>query len=95
MKREKWDKFVEKLVAFGTDKWMHVVIIMLIAWVTSLVLLPFGLHRAVRGLFGVLAGIILGIAKEVYDEKTTGIFDNRDLAADAIGLALFYSMYTL
>lgn len=95
MKREKWDKIVEWLVAFGVDKWMHIVIIMVLAWVASLVLLPFGLHRAVRGLFGIMAGIVFSILKEVYDEKTTGIFDNRDLAADAIGLALFYAMYTL
>lgn len=95
IKREKWDKIVERLVAFGVDKWMHIVIIMLVAWVASVMFLPFGLHRAVRGLFGILVGMILSVAKEVYDEKTTGVFDNRDLAADAIGLALFYAIYTI
>lgn len=90
MKREKWDKIVEKLVAFGVDRWMHIVFIMAIAWLVSAVFLPFGLSKAVRTLLGVLAGIAVSIGKEIYDKKTTGVVERKDLIADGIGLVLYF-----
>lgn len=95
MKRETWDKLTERLVAFGVDKWMHIVIVMTLAWLVSLILMPFTAHRVMRATCGALAAVIISIMKEVYDERTTGCFDNRDLAADAIGISLFYLIYTL
>lgn len=90
MKRGKWDEFVVWLVAFGVDKWMHIVLIMVVAWLVSLVFLPFGLSKAARALLGVLAGIAVGIGKELYDKKTTGVVEKNDLIADGIGLVLYF-----
>lgn len=95
MNRQKWDKFVEWLVAFGVDKWMHIVLIMLIAWVASVMFLPFGFSRVVRGILAVLVGAVFAIGKEFYDKKTTGVVEVNDLAADGIGLLLFFLIHTV
>lgn len=90
MKRERWDELVERLVAFGVDKWMHIVLIMVIAWVASVLFLPFGFSRVVRTILAVLVGAVFAIGKEAYDKKTTGVVERKDLAADGIGLLLYF-----
>lgn len=66
-----------------------------LAWLVSAVFLPFGVSRAVRGLLGVFAGIAAGIGKELYDKKTTGVVEKKDLIADGIGLVLFYLIHMI
>ena len=95
MNREKWDKLVERLVAFGVDKWMHIVLLMVIAWVASVLFLPFGFSRIVRGILAVLVGALVAIGKEVYDKKTTGVVEKKDLVADGIGLLLFFVIHVV
>ena len=90
MKREKWDEFVERLAAFGVDRWMHIVLIMVVAWVASVLFLPFGFSRFVRGILAVLGGAVFAIGKEAYDKKTTGVVERKDLIADGIGLVLYF-----
>lgn len=95
MERAKWDRYVERLVAFGVDRWIHIVLIMLCAWIVSVSLIPYGLGRVARGLAGVLAGVVISIGKELYDKKTTGFFDVEDLKADCIGLLLFLAIHVI
>lgn len=95
MNREKWDRFVERLISFGVDKWMHIVLIMVIAWLASVVFLPFGFSRVVRGILAVLVGALVAIGKEVYDKKTTGVVEKKDLVADGIGLLLFFVIHVV
>lgn len=95
MNREKWDKLVERLIAFGVDKWMHIVLLMVIAWVASVLFLPFGFSRVVRGILAVLVGAAVAIGKEVYDKKTTGVVEKKDLVADGIGLLLFFVIHVV
>ncbi len=95
MNREKWDRLVERLVAFGVDKWMHIVLLMVIAWVASVLFLPFGFSRVVRSILGVLVGAAVAIGKEFYDKKTTGVVEKKDLVADGIGLLLFFVIHVV
>lgn len=95
MNREKWDKLVERLIAFGVDKWMHIVLLMVIAWVASVLFLPFGFSRVVRGILAVLVGAAVAIGKEVYDKKTTGVVEKKDFVADGIGLLLFFVIHVV
>lgn len=95
MNREKWDRLVERLVAFGVDKWMHIVLLMVIAWVASVLFLPFGFSRVVRGILAVLVGAAVAIGKEVYDKKTTGVVEKKDFVADGIGLLLFFVIHVV
>ena len=95
MNREKWDKLVERLVAFGVDKWMHIVLLMVVAWLASVVFLPFEFSRVVRGILAVLVGALVAIGKEIYDKKTTGVVEKKDLVADGIGLLLFFVIHVV
>lgn len=95
MKREKWDKFVERLVAIGVDKWMHIVLIMVLAWLASVVFLPFGLERTMRRLIGMAVGVCYSLSKEIYDKETTGVAEKKDLVADGIGLVLFFLIHAI
>lgn len=95
MNRENWDRFVERLIAFGVDKWMHIVLLMVIAWVASVLFLPFGFSRVVRGILAVLVGAVFAIGKEVYDKKTTGVVEKKDFVADGIGLLLFFVIHVV
>ena len=95
MNREKFDKFAEWLEAFGTDKWIHVVAVMVVAWAVATVVSVFGLPRAFNGLMGVAAAIVAGMTKEAYDKRTTGLWDNKDLVADGVGMVLFYIIYVV
>ena len=95
MNREKFDKFSEWLEAFGTDKWIHVVAVMVVAWAVATVVSIFGLPRVLNGLMGVAATIVAGVWKEAYDERTTGLWDNKDLVADGVGMVLFYLIYVV
>lgn len=95
MNRKKWDEFVERLVAFGVDRWMHIVLIMVIAWVASVLFMPFGFSRVVRSILAVLVGAVFAIGKEFYDKKTTGVVERKDLIADGIGLVLYFLISVL
>ena len=95
MNREKFDRFAEWLEAFGTDKWIHVVAVMVVAWAVAMVISIFGLPRAFNGLMGVAATIVAGVWKEAYDKRTTGLWDNKDLVADGVGMVLFYLIYVV
>ena len=90
MNREKFDRFAEWLEAFGTDKWIHVIAVMVVAWVVATVVSVFGLPRAFNGLIGIAAAIVAGVWKEAYDKRTTGY-----LVADGVGLVLFYLIYVV
>ena len=95
MNREKFDKFAEWLESFGTDKWIHVIAVMMVAWVVATVVSIFGLPRAFNGLMGVAAAIVAGVWKEAYDKRTTGLWDNKDIVADGVGMVLFYLIYVV
>lgn len=95
MNREKFDKFAEWLESFGIDRWIHVVAVMVVAGVVATVVSIFGLPRALNGLMGVAATIVASVWKEAYDKRTTGLWDNKDLVADGVGMVLFYLIYVV
>ena len=48
-----------------------------------------------RGILAVLVGAAVAIGKEVYDKKTTGVVEKKDLVADGIGLLLFFVIHVV
>ena len=86
---------------WDSDKWAHVVLFMLAAWIIATVArivlqaigCPLYKERAVTGLAGLVVGIFLAIWKESFDKKTSNLFDKVDLAASFTGLAIFYVVY--
>lgn len=96
----KVDKLLTLLTSFGCDRWVHLTVCLVVSWLVAtlanvawLVITSHYTERAVVGLIGVLGGILAAFGKEVYDKKTTGLFDVRDLVADFVGMAIFYVVY--
>lgn len=91
------DRFGNWLCSFGCDRWVHLVMCLAVSWLGATVAgVAMGSQyeeRPVVGLAGIAVGVMVGICKEVFDKLTTGKFDDGDLSADFIGVALFYIVY--
>ena len=91
------DRFGNWLCSFGCDRWVHLVMCLAVSWLGATVAgVAMGSQyeeRPVVGLAGIAVGVMVGICKEVFDKLTTGKFDDGDLSADFIGVALFYVVY--
>ena len=83
------------------DKWVHIVAAIIVAWVCSTitksvcVLCGVVPNRVVMGLVGVACGAVAVILKDLYDKKTTNLFDEEDVAAGFVGLALYFIVYSV
>ena len=95
----KIDRLGKLLVSFGCDRWVHLVVCLVVSWTAATlfnaiaVMVSQPTERVLAGLVGVAVGVVVAIAKEVYDKKTTNLFDEGDLAAGFVGIALFYLIY--
>lgn len=70
----------------GEDKVLHFETCCLITMVVALLNMNvLGLGIAASAVLAYMIAIISGILKEVYDNNTYGLFDNKDLVADALG----------
>ena len=90
------DQLGKMLTGFGCDRWVHLVMCLVVSWLGATavdVVVSQHAERAVVGLAGGAGGVLVAIGKEVYDKMTTGLFDEGDLAADFVGVALFYVVY--
>lgn len=69
------------------DKVCHFLACVLIAIIFSAIILhtTVGVTVLIASICGLIAAIICGILKEVYDVINGGIFDTKDLLADLIG----------
>lgn len=69
------------------DKVCHFFVCVLIAIIFGAIILhtTAGVTVLVSSTCGLIAGIICGILKEVYDVINRGMFDTKDLLADLIG----------
>ena len=70
----------------GEDKVLHFETCCLITMVVALLNMNvLGLGIAASAVSACMIAIIAGILKEVYDYNTYGLFDNKDIVADALG----------
>lgn len=70
----------------GEDKVLHFETCCLITMVVALLnmnVLGFGIAASAES--ACMIAIIAGILKEIYDYNTYGLFDNKDIIADALG----------
>ena len=87
------DKITDWLVKWGIDVYIHIICVMCVALVVTDACLICGAGSIQSGCIGAFVGLIAGFLKEVYDKKTTGIFDAKDLVADLIGAVLFLLIF--
>ena len=70
----------------GEDKVLHFETCCLITMVVALFNMNLlGLGIAASAVSAGMISIIAGILKEVYDNNTYGLFDNKDIIADVLG----------
>jgi len=87
----KWlDKFSEWLVGFGIEPYIHILMTIVIAMCIARVCYFTGADRTLAGYIGALLAFLVGFVKESWDNKTEGVFEAKDIAANAIGALLFF-----
>lgn len=70
----------------GDDKALHFETCCLITIVVALLNMNvLGIGIAASAVSACMIAIIAGMLKEVYDYNTYGLFDNKDIVADALG----------
>lgn len=80
----RFQKFIKRIG--GEDKVLHFETCCLITMVVALLNMNLlGLDAAASAALACMIAIIAGILKEAYDYNTYGLFDNKDIIADALG----------
>ena len=99
--KDKLDELLLVLTSWGCDRWVHLVASLVIALLTAILIIITSaatqcfVEHSVVGIISVLVTAAIGLLKELYDKKTIGLFDVDDLAADFIGAALFFAIFSL
>lgn len=80
----RFQRFIKRIG--GEDKVLHFETCCLITMVVALLgMNVLGLGIAASAVSACLLAVIAGILKEAYDYNTYGLFDNKDIIADALG----------
>lgn len=80
----RFQKFIKRIG--GEDKVLHFETCCLITMVVALLNMNLlGLGIAASAVSACMIAVIAGILKEAYDYNTYGLFDNKDIIADALG----------
>lgn len=87
------DLIANKLSALKVDFYMHIIAVLIISTVIARVTILTGANHYLGTSLGVFIGLLAGIGKEIYDNKTTGVFSTKDIIADVIGILLFIFVF--
>lgn len=77
-----WIKFI---FAAGKDKWMHFCVCLVITLIVFAVCYALNLGK-MSLIPAVVIPAIIGVGKEIYDKKKTGLFEQGDILADMFGI---------
>lgn len=95
--RKLLDTVLTWLRQWESDKWIHVVAFLLLAWVATRLLVCCDGLAAHDGTVATLTGAgvsaLMAVGKEVYDKQTEGLFDWQDLWASWLGVVLYLIIY--
>ena len=90
-----WFKNIwDKITSIAQDKLLHINVCGLVTMVAILLCLLLGIDEYLSCVIGWVVGFVVGIGKEVFDEKKGSFFDEKDLIADLIGNTTI-TLYTL
>lgn len=81
-------KLITGLASIPVDKWMHTVVSMLITVFLYKLFALTGMPLMLTLIVSSVLTIGIGIAKEVWDKKNNGSPEERDIAADIIGVVV-------
>lgn len=94
---EIWDKVAEWLGSFGSDKWLHFGVGMVVSFVFAkiLMLTTADARMLACAMSGIGAAAFVGLVKEVCDTFRGGSFDPKDLLFTLSGGALGALLYLM
>ena len=91
----KWIKDLWDIIThIAQDKLLHINVCGLVTMVAILLCLLLDIDEYLSCVIGWVVGFVVGIGKEVFDEKKGSFFDETDLIADLIGNTTI-TLYTL
>jgi len=77
-----WIKFIFEA---GKDKWMHFCVCLILT--LSIFAIGYALNFGKMALVpAVVVTALIGVCKEIYDKKKTGLFEQGDILADMFGI---------
>lgn len=77
-----WIKFI---LAAGKDKWMHFCVCLILT--LGIFAIGYALNLGKMALVpAVVVTALIGVCKEIYDKKKTGLFEQGDILADMFGI---------
>ena len=79
-----FQRMIEKIG--GADKVLHFETCLLIVMLVSLSCINMGMDVYLARCYGFTVAAVFGVGKEIYDKKTTGVFDWNDIKADWCGM---------
>lgn len=79
-----FQRMIEKIG--GADKVLHFETCLLIVMLACLTCVNVGMDIHLASFLGFMLAAVLGVGKEVYDQKTYGVFDWNDIKADWCGM---------
>lgn len=93
----KIDKVLTWLRQWESDKWIHVVAFLLLAWAVGRITAAMvSQHTGILSTaIGAAAAAVLAVGKEWYDKRTESLFDMQDLWASWLGVGLYIMMNVL
>ena len=80
-----YDSAVAWLMHFGSDKYLHFIVGLLIAFFAAHILYCLVSYHLLSALFGIVLAMLIGIFKEELDEKRGGKFDIYDALFTSLG----------
>lgn len=87
--RKLFDTVLTFLRQWESDKWIHVVAFLLLAWAVGRCVGFFGVPDMLSKVIGAVVSAALGVAKECFDKRTENLFDRQDLWASWSGVAIY------
>lgn len=90
------DTVLTFLRQWESDKWIHTIAFLLLAWAVARVLMccdgiaAYG--TTLPKVIGAGVSALMAILKECYDKKTQGLFDRQDLWASWVGVGMYLMM---
>lgn len=94
--RRLMDTVLTFLRQWESDKWIHTIAFLLLAWAVARVLMccdgiaAYG--TALPKVIGAGVSALMAVLQECYDKKTQGLFDRQDLWASWVGVGLYLMM---
>ena len=79
-----WIKFI---FAAGKDKWMHFSVCIILTLVVFAICFALGLGKMAI-VPAIVVTALVGVGKEIYDKKKTGLFEQGDILADMFGIMI-------